>query len=156
MNRSSLYQEIQAQASSLMDGETDAVALMANLSALLYGALKDVNWVGFYLLKGDQLVLGPFQGKPACYRIPLNRGVCGAAAREERTVLVADVHQFENHIACDTASNSEIVVPVMLKGKLFAVLDVDSPRLARFNGDDQVGLEQIVGLLEDALTPQAV
>lgn len=156
MNRSSLYQEIQAQASSLMDGETDAVALMANLSALLYGALKDVNWVGFYLLKGDQLVLGPFQGKPACYRIPLNRGVCGAAAREERTVLVADVHQFENHIACDTASNSEIVVPVMLNGKLFAVLDVDSPRLARFNGDDQVGLEQIVGLLEDALTPQAV
>jgi GAF domain-containing protein len=130
-------------AEALIAGERDAIANMANVAALLYGALPDVNWLGFYLLRGDGLVLGPFQGRPACVRIPLGRGVCGTAALERRTVIVPDVHEFPGHIVCDSASNSEIVVPLIDGGTLRGVFDVDSPRRARFDACDAAGLERV-------------
>jgi GAF domain-containing protein len=131
----------------LIAGETDLIANSANLAALLFAALPDVNWVGFYFLKDDQLVLGPFQGKPACTRIPLGKGVCGTAAGERRTIVVENVHEFPGHIACDAASNSEIVVPLIQAGRLLGVLDIDSPSLGRFDDEDRAGLETVVAAL---------
>ncbi len=126
------YSLLIQQAEALLAGETDHLANAANLSALLYAELPDINWAGFYFHDGRELVLGPFQGKPACTRIPLDRGVCGAAARQRRSLIVPDVHAFAGHIACDTASNSELVVPMLRRGRLLGVLDIDSPRHGRF------------------------
>lgn len=148
---SDFYQTLNRQAQALLQGEDDLVAAMANFSALINDTLDDLNWAGFYLLKNEQLVLGPFQGKVACTRIPLGKGVCGSAALEKKTFRVADVHQFSGHIACDAASNSEIVIPVMKGNSLIAVLDIDSPKLDRFNEIDQIGLENLVLSLEKAL-----
>ncbi|HET7732016.1 MAG TPA: GAF domain-containing protein [Usitatibacter sp.] len=138
------YAGLLEQASALLAGERDATANAANLSSLLYHSLPAINWAGFYWLKGAELVLGPFQGKPACVRIAVGRGVCGTAARDRRTVIVEDVDAFPGHIACDSASRSEIVVPVVAGGKLAGVLDVDSPQLARFGAEDARGLEALV------------
>ena len=132
---------------SLTRGVPHIQANLANASALLYNELPDLNWAGFYLFDGEKLVLNSFQGKPACIEIPLSRGVCGAAAREGRTLVVPDVHAFEGHIACDSASQSEIVVPLIVGGRLFGVLDVDSPRLDRFDGNDKAGLEAFAKIL---------
>lgn len=138
-----LYAQLIAEAGGLFAGERDAIANAANLAALLYHGLPDLNWAGFYLHKDGELVLGPFQGKPACIRIALGRGVCGTAAATRSTQLVADVHAFPGHIACDAASNSEIVVPLLAGERLIGVLDLDSPRLARFDADDRAGLEHL-------------
>jgi L-methionine (R)-S-oxide reductase len=139
-----LYQELSAQISALIQDETDPVANMANVAALIYHSLPQVNWVGFYLLKGGELVLGPFQGRPACVRIPFGRGVVGAAAEKRTTMRVADVNEFSGHIACDTASKSEIVVPLTSgDSHLLGVLDVDSPELNRFDEEDEAGLRAI-------------
>lgn len=145
--KESAYRELCAQFAALFAGERDGLANTANMTAVLYEALADVNWVGFYFLRGGELVLGPFQGKLACVRIPLGRGVCGTAAASRETVVVADVHAFPGHIACDTASRSEIVVPLIQAGRLLGVLDVDSPKLSRFDRDDRVGLEAAVDVL---------
>ena len=145
------YAELAQQAASLVAGEHDHIANMANLSALLYWGLHDVNWAGFYLLKDQELVLGPFHGKPACIRIPVGKGVCGTAVAENRAQLVYDVHEFDGHIACDAASNSEVVLPVYANGKIFAVLDIDSPSVGRFEQADLDGLQQIVNSLEASL-----
>ena len=139
-----LYAQLEASLRALIEGEIDFIANLANASALLYHALPDINWLGFYLLKGGELVVGPFQGKPACVRIPLGKGVCGTAATRHTTIIVPDVHAFEGHIACDAASNSEIVVPMMSGEELLGVLDVDSPKLNRFDEEDRNGLEAIV------------
>ena len=138
-----LYAELLLQARGLLEGERDPVANAANLAALLWHTLPDLNWAGFYLLKGDELVLGPFQGKPACVRIALGKGVCGTAAAKRETVIVRDVHAFPGHIACDAASNAEIVVPLLLAGRAVGVLDLDSPRVGRFDAEDGAGLEPI-------------
>ena len=140
-----LYEELARQARGLLAGERDAVANAANLSALLWQSLPDLNWAGFYFLKGRELVLGPFQGKPACVRIALGAGVCGAAA-EGRTVLVPDVHRFPGHIACDGASNSELVVPLLADGIVVGVLDLDSPLFGRFDEQDAAGIEVLARL----------
>ena len=134
------------QLRSLLEAERDPVANMANMAALLYQSLPEINWSGFYLLKKGTLVLGPFQGKPACVRIPLGKGVCGTAAARRETLLVPDVHAFAGHIACDGASNSEIVVPILHNGQTWGVLDIDSPVLNRFTEEDRRGLEQAVQL----------
>jgi L-methionine (R)-S-oxide reductase len=139
-----LYAQLQQALCALIEGERDAIANLANASALLYHSLPDINWAGFYLLRNGELVVGPFQGKPACVRIPVGKGVCGAAAARRATIIVPNVHEFEGHIACDSASNSEIVVPMMRAGELLGVLDVDSPRLGRFDEEDRAGLEAIV------------
>lgn len=138
------YAELGAQLRALVEGEEDFVANAANFSALLFHTLPDLNWAGFYLLKGGELVLGPFQGKPACVRIALGSGVCGTAARALRTVVVENVHEFPGHIACDSASNSEVVVPLVRGGELLGVLDLDSPSLGRFDEEDARGLEGLV------------
>ena len=140
-----LYEELARQARVLLAGERDAIANAANLSALLWQSLSDLNWAGFYFLKGRELVLGPFQGKPACVRIALGAGVCGAAA-EGRTVLVPDVHRFPGHIACDGASNSELVVPLLADGGVVGVLDLDSPLFARFDQQDAAGIKILARL----------
>ncbi len=142
--KAAAYRELQGQLAALFAGERNALANMANMSAVLYEALPLVNWVGFYLLHGRELVLGPFQGKVACVRIPVGSGVCGAAAERLETVIVDDVHAFPGHIACDAASRSEIVVPLIQNGRLLGVLDVDSPELARFDREDGVGLQGAV------------
>jgi GAF domain-containing protein len=139
-----LYASVIAQTRALLEGERDAIANFANTSALLYHSLPDLNWVGFYLLKDGELVVGPFQGKPACVRIALGKGVCGTAAARRTTVIVRNVHEFAGHIACDSASNSEIVVPLLRGTELIGVLDLDSPKFARFDAEDQVGLEKVV------------
>lgn len=136
-----LYPLLQSQLMALMAGERDAVANMANASALLGLALANINWAGFYVTQGSELVLGPFQGKPACIRIPFGKGVCGAAAQTGQTQLVPDVHAFPGHIACDTASRAEIVVPLRWQNKLVGVLDIDSPIPSRFDLQDRAGLE---------------
>ncbi|MCL1073227.1 GAF domain-containing protein [Shewanella dokdonensis] len=146
-----LYDTLNRQTAALLDGETDLIAGMANFSALLNASLEHLNWVGFYLLKDEQLVLGPFQGKVACTRIPVGKGVCGTAVAQNCTQRVADVHQFAGHIACDSASSSEIVVPVRQNGVVVAVLDIDSPQLARFDAEDQAGLETLVSTFESCL-----
>ncbi|MFT2090832.1 GAF domain-containing protein [Paraglaciecola sp. 2405UD69-4] len=145
------YAELVQQAEALIASETDITANMANLSSLIYWALKDVNWAGFYLCKDEQLVLGPFHGKPACIRIPMGRGVCGTAAQENQIQVIKDVHEFAGHISCDAASNSEIVLPIIKDGKVFAVLDLDSPSIARFDEQDKDGLAQLVKLFEKSL-----
>ena len=138
------YAQLLEQARALLHGEHDRIANAANLSALVYNALPDLNWVGFYFFDGTELVVGPFQGLPACVRIPLDKGVCGAAARSRQTQRVEDVHAFPGHIACDSASNSELVVPlVAADGQLLGVFDLDSPLSARFSVEDQEGLEHI-------------
>ncbi len=140
------YADLDKQLSGLLAGERDFIANAANLSALIFQMLPDLNWAGLYLMRGDDLLLGPFQGKPACVRIPVfpqPRGVCGAAAFHRQTQRVADVHDFPGHIACDSASNSEIVVPLIAEGKVFGVLDIDSPLPNRFDGADQAGIEQL-------------
>jgi L-methionine (R)-S-oxide reductase len=140
------YARLAQELESLLAGERDFIANAANTAALLFNALPDVNWVGFYLLKGGELVVGPFQGKPACVRIALGKGVCGTAAAERRTVLVPDVHAFPGHIACDAASRSEIVIPLTNAGDLLGVLDLDSPNLARFDEADRRGLERLAAI----------
>ena len=147
-DKGACYRLVHSQLSALMEGERDALANLANAAALIYHALPDLNWAGFYLYKQGMLVLGPFQGMPACVRIPLGRGVCGAAARERRTQVVPDVHAFPGHIACDSASNSEIVIPLHKGNEIVGVLDIDSPVLARFDEEDQEGLEHFVRILE--------
>ena len=145
------YQTLNTQLSTLIHGVPHRIANLANASALLYHTLDNLNWAGFYLLENDTLVLGPFQGKPACIEIPVGRGVCGAAVAEGRTQLVRDVHQFPGHIACDSASNSEIVVPIRAGGKFVGVLDIDSPNIGRFTEEDRAGLEAFVKVLEAEL-----
>lgn len=145
------YDLLIRQLSALLEGERDAIANLANASALLNQFFTEVNWVGFYLLKEGELVLGPFQGLPACVRIPVGRGVCGTAAERRSTVRVDDVHQFPGHIACDPASQSEIVVPIMKDGRLIGVLDIDSPVKSRFDETDQAGLEKFVETLAHCL-----
>ena len=136
---------------SLSSGVPERVSVLANASALLYDTLADINWAGFYLAKENVLWLGPFQGKPACVRIPFGKGVCGTAAANRETVLVPDVHAFKGHIACDCASNAEIVVPIITGETLFGVLDIDSPVLGRFTAEDRAGLEKFVAALEGIL-----
>ena len=143
-NKNVFYAGLNKQLAGLLTGERDFIANAANLSALIFLMLPDLNWAGFYLVRGNELILGPFQGKPACVRIPVwpePRGVCGAAAFERKTQLVANVHDFPGHIACDSASNSEIVVPLIINDKVIGVLDIDSPRLDRFDVLDQLGVE---------------
>jgi L-methionine (R)-S-oxide reductase len=141
------YRELHRQLAALLADEADGLANCANVAALLYEALPELNWAGFYFMRDGELVLGPFQGKVACVRIALSRGVCGCAARERRTVVVSDVHEFPGHIACDSASRSEIVVPLLQGGQLLGVLDLDSPRPSRFDEDDAAGLARAVELL---------
>ena len=142
------YPELCSALEALVSGVPHKTANLANASALLYGALNRLNWAGFYLLEGDTLVLGPFQGKPACIEIPLGRGVCGTAAAEDRTVLVPDVHAFPGHIACDGASRSEIVVPLRKNGAVVGVMDLDSPEPGRFTETDRSGLEAFAAVLQ--------
>lgn len=142
-----VYQDIHTQLDGLLEGETSWISNLANTSALLRMYLPDINWVGFYIRKGDELVLGPFQGKPACTRIPIGRGVCGTAAETMESQLVADVHAFPGHIACDAESNSEVVIPLIRNGKVIAVLDVDSPEKGRFTKGDVAGLEKVVDII---------
>ena len=149
-SKSGLYTHLHEQAAGLLTGERDFLANSANLSALIFHTLPDLNWSGFYWMKGGELVLGPFQGKPACVRIALGRGVCGTAAQEKRTIVVPDVHAFPGHIACDSASRSEVVVPVIAGGRVLGVLDLDSPTPARFDAEDARGLEALVALFLDA------
>jgi L-methionine (R)-S-oxide reductase len=145
--KSELYDRLAAQLSSLLAGERDLVANAANFSSLVFHSLPDLNWAGFYFAKDDELVLGPFQGQPACVRIKIGQGVCGAGAAKCDTMIVPDVHEFPGHIACDSASNSEIVVPLMKDGRMIGVLDLDSPKLSRFDREDATGLEQLVKIL---------
>ena len=149
MSKTAFYDSLLLQLQALIEGEDDLIANLANASALLNLALEDLNWVGFYLLKSpNELVLGPFQGKPACLRIPVGKGACGTAVASGQTQRVADVHAFAGHIACDGASNSEIVLPIFAQGRVVAVLDIDSPSLDRFDAEDQVGLERVATALE--------
>ena len=143
------YDLLAQQLTALVEGVPYKIANFANASALIYGALEEINWAGFYFLEGNELVLGPFQGKPACTRIPLGKGVCGTAASEDRTVVVPDVHAFPGHIACDEASRSEIVVPLRKDGAVIGVLDIDAPVPERFSEADREGLEGLVRVLEE-------
>ena len=145
------YSLVAQQLSALMEGIPHEVANLANASALLWQEMPDINWVGFYKMEGGKLVLGPFQGKPACIEIPVGRGVCGTAVAEDTVQLVYDVHQFPGHIACDCASNSEIVLPIHVNGEIWGVLDIDSPSIGRFTEEDKTGLLEIVGVLEQNL-----
>jgi len=145
------YAELAQQLEGLLRGEHHRIANAANTAALLYGSLPAVNWLGFYFLDDGELVVGPFQGKPACVRIAIGRGVCGAAAARRNTVVVPDVHAFADHIVCDADSRSEIVVPLIDNGELFGVLDVDSPELARFDAADRLGLERLAAILVASL-----
>jgi GAF domain-containing protein len=145
------YESIVEQASALLAGQNDLVANAANLSSLLFHALDEVNWVGFYFLKGDELIVGPFQGRPACVTIPMGRGVCGTAAQQRVVQRVADVHTFEGHIACDLASRSEIVIPLSRNGELIGVLDLDSPVTDRFGQDDEAFLLRIAAVFIKSL-----
>ena len=148
------YAQLLAQARALLADESDRIANAANLSSLVYHALPQLNWVGFYFFDGVELVVGPFQGLPACVRIPLDKGVCGAAARTRRTQRIADVHAFEGHIACDSASRSELVVPLHADDALVGVFDLDSPEPDRFDADDQAGLEAIAECFMQACARQ--
>ena len=145
------YEELCARLRALIEGVPHRVANLANASALLYETLPDLNWAGFYLMENGKLVLGPFQGRPACIEIEVGRGVCGTAVAEGRTLLVPDVHLFPGHIACDSASNSEIVVPLRVRGEIVGVLDLDSPWPGRFTAEDQAGLEAFAAIVADML-----
>ncbi len=150
-DKNTFYDTLNAQAEALIADETDLIANMANLSALLFLEMPDLNWAGFYIMRDGELVLGPFQGKPACVRIPVGKGVCGTAVATGELQLVRDVHEFPGHIACDAASNSEIVLPVRHAGQIIAVLDIDSPSLARFDQGDAKGLSRLVQIFEQRL-----
>lgn len=147
-NKEECYKLIIEQLKALLENERELIPNLANSSALLGVALRDINWVGFYLMKNNELLLGPFQGKPACIHIPVGKGVCGTAVAEAKTQLVADVHMFKGHIACDSASRSEIVVPIIVNGTIKGVLDIDSPILNRFDTMDKEYLEELVRILE--------
>jgi len=147
MRKNEFYQQLNQSLRALIQGETDWLANLANASALLFNQMQDVNWAGFYIMKGGELVLGPFQGKPACIRIAVGTGVCGTAVAHKRTIVVPDVHQFPGHIACDPESQSEIVVPIMQADQVWGVLDIDSPKINRFDHEDQNGLEEFVQIL---------
>ena len=149
--KSDIYRELVKSADALTSGETDGVANMSNIAALLWEFLPDVNWTGFYRVVDGELVLGPFQGKAACIRIPFGRGVCGAAAQTGETQLVEDVHAFPGHIACDANSASELVVPVMRDGQVIAVVDLDSPSRGRFDDDDALGIQSLVAVIADRI-----
>ena len=146
-NKQEFYAELAATLRAMLTDERDWLANFANASALIYEALPDLNWVGFYLLRGNELVLGPFQGKPACVRIGVGNGVCGGAAAQRRSLVVPDVNAFPSHIACDSASRSELVVPLIREDRVLGVLDLDSPLLARFDEEDRQGCEQLVSVL---------
>jgi L-methionine (R)-S-oxide reductase len=146
-SKSERYRATVASLEALLEGEGDSLANLANAAALLAQSVEAINWCGFYLLRGEELVLGPFQGKPACIRIPLGQGVCGTAAARRETLVVPDVSRFPGHIACDPASRSEIVVPIVESGKLRGVLDVDAPEPDRFDDEDRAGLERFVAVL---------
>ena len=148
-DKTARYEMMTDQLAALMEGEREPIPNLANMSALIFDALEDLNWAGFYLMKEDILLLGPFQGKPACIRIPVGRGVCGTAAKTLQTQLVKDVHLFPGHIACDAASRSEIVIPLLKDRRVLGVLDIDSPLEARFDEEDQRGLERLCELLID-------
>jgi L-methionine (R)-S-oxide reductase len=148
-SKSEVYRELAAQLGALLAGEADRVANAANMAALIYHGLPDLNWAGFYFRQNSELVLGPFQGKPACLRIPIGKGVCGTAALRGASVLVPDVHDFPGHIACDPVSRSELVVPLIEAGEVSGVLDLDSPLAGRFDEVDQAGCEQLVALFVD-------
>jgi GAF domain-containing protein len=148
-DKGEFYKVIHEQLKSLLGGEVNVIPNLSNTCALLYNSLKDINWAGFYLTSGRMLLLGPFQGKPACIRIPWGRGVCGTAASLRKTIVVPDVHEFPGHIACDSASKSEIVVPIIAQDKTAGVLDIDSPIPDRFDDDDVKGLEEVVRLLSE-------
>ncbi|HEV2674590.1 MAG TPA: GAF domain-containing protein [Aliidongia sp.] len=147
LTKSELYAELAEALEALLAGEPDPIANLANASALVMDGLDELNWAGFYLMRGGELVLGPFQGKPACVRIPVGRGVCGTAVERASSVIVDDVHAFPGHIACDAASRSELVVPLVRDGAVVGVLDLDSPRPGRFDADDRQGCELLVGVL---------
>jgi L-methionine (R)-S-oxide reductase len=147
VTKAALYDELARELDALLEGEPDRVATAANAAAAIYHALPELNWAGFYFLRGEELVLGPFQGRPACVRIPLGKGVCGTAAAQRRSVLVPDVVAFPGHIACDTASRSELVVPLMVGDALLGVLDLDSPVLGRFDEVDRAGCERLAGVV---------
>lgn len=151
MNKEKFYVELNRDFRALTAGETHFLALIANTSALLFERLEAVNWAGFYLLEGDTLVLGPFQGKIACVQIPVGRGVCGTAVAENRVQRVEDVHAFDGHIACDSASNAEIVLPISVHNQIIGVLDIDSTVFGRFTAEDEQGLRELVGHLEKQL-----
>lgn len=155
LTRSTDYTLLEAQARALLSGHAHRIANAANLSALIHQEIPDLNWVGFYFLEGDELVLGPFQGKPACVRIPLGRGVCGTAAASGAIQRVADVHRFEGHIACDSASRSELVIPLHSSGRVFGVLDLDSPLEGRFGIQDEAGIAALARVFEESLAAQA-
>lgn len=152
-NKQELYAMLNEQMRELLRGESDRTANAANFAALVYHTLPDINWAGFYFYDGKELVVGPFQGEPACVRIALGKGVCGTAALTGTTQVVLDVHEFPGHIACDAASRSEIVVPIFENGHLIGVWDVDSPLLGRFDEEDRVGMEALVALFLDSLQP---
>ncbi|MFT5755640.1 MAG: L-methionine (R)-S-oxide reductase [Alteromonadaceae bacterium] len=156
MNKSTLYQELLTQTSALISDESDVIANMANISALLFEKLPNVNWVGFYRVVANELVLGPFQGKIACIRIPVGKGVCGTAVSEGTTQRIGDVHHFIGHIACDATSNAEIVIPVKVDGRIIGVLDIDSTQFERFDKQDQSGLEAIITLFENIMIKHGV
>ena len=145
------YEMIAAQVEALVEGIPYEVANLANISALLWQEMPEINWVGFYKMTDGALVLGPFQGKPACVRIEVGKGVCGTAVARDRVQLVYDVHEFPGHIACDCASNSEIVLPIHVNGEIWGVLDIDSPNVGRFTEEDKAGLEKVVAVLEQVL-----
>jgi len=142
-NKPEFYRQLTQQLAALLDGERDFIANAANTSALLFQMMPDLNWAGFYLMKEGELVLGPFQGKTACVRIPVGRGVCGAAVEKRQSMLVEDVHAFPGHIACDAASRSELVVPIFRGDEVIGVIDLDSPIPSRFDADDQAGIERV-------------
>ncbi|WP_298670216.1 GAF domain-containing protein [uncultured Sphingomonas sp.] len=150
-SKAELYRELTRALDAMTANEPDAIANMANAAALLWQYLPDLNWAGFYRMIGDELVLGPFQGKPACIRIPLGKGVCGAAASTRATQLVEDVNAFAGHIACDVASASELVVPIVFAGRLIGVLDLDSPNVGRFDAEDAAGCEVLVALIAERI-----
>ena len=151
VDKPTMYRDLASALEGLVAGEPDAIANMANASALIYETLPDVNWVGFYRNIGDQLVLGPFQGRPACIRMTFDEGVCGAAAKTRQVQRVEDVHSFPGHIACDSASNSEIVVPLIRDGEVIGVLDIDSPKTARFTEEDEAGVAKLGEILSRVL-----
>lgn len=152
-SKAEFYAEFRQQLGALLGSETDAIANAANTSALLFQMLPDLNWAGFYIMRDGELVLGPFQGLPACIRIPVGRGVCGAAVEQRRSILVEDVYAFPGHIACDAASRSELVVPLIRDGAVTGVIDLDSPNASRFDNDDQVGIEAIAATFLEASAP---